>query len=169
MNVKYYADASNMKLEVSNNSIDVAFRSLSANDIADLRTNDKVKVVDGPGGEIRYMVFNFNTMPFGAKTSDADPAKALAVRQAVADLVDRKRAVRAGLQGHLHPALLPGPEGPDRRERARTRRSTATATAPRAPTRPSRRWPPPASAPRSTSSCSTTPTTTARGRPTSTA
>src|SRR3954449_10400405 len=58
VNVKYYADPSNLKLEVSNNSIDVAFRSLAANDIADLRTNNKVKVVDGPGGEIRYMVFN---------------------------------------------------------------------------------------------------------------
>ena len=90
VNVKYYADASNLKLEVSNNSIDVAFRSLSANDIADLRTNSKVKVVDGPGGEIRYIVFNFNTMPYGAKASGADEGKALAVRQAVADLVDRK-------------------------------------------------------------------------------
>ena len=42
-------------------NIDVAFRSLSATDIADLRGNDKVKVVDGPGGEIRYIVFNFDT------------------------------------------------------------------------------------------------------------
>jgi len=34
-------------------------------------------------------VFNFNTQPFGATTPDADPAKALAVRQAIADVVDR--------------------------------------------------------------------------------
>jgi len=67
----------------------VAFRSLSATDIADLRTDTKVKVVDGPGGEIRYIVFNFDTMPYGAKTADADAKKSLAVRQAVADLVDR--------------------------------------------------------------------------------
>ncbi|TPW65747.1 ABC transporter substrate-binding protein, partial [Schumannella sp. 10F1B-5-1] len=45
--------------------------------------------VDGPGGEIRYIVFNFDTMPFGAKTPEADAAKALAVRQAMADVVDR--------------------------------------------------------------------------------
>lgn len=87
--VKYYADASNLKLDVGNGDIDVAFRSLSATDIADLSTNDEVKVVDGPGGEIRYIVFNFDTMPFGAKTPEADPAKALAVRQAAADLIDR--------------------------------------------------------------------------------
>ena len=35
-------------------------------------------------------MFNFNTMPFGAKTKTPDAAKALAVRQAAADLVDRK-------------------------------------------------------------------------------
>jgi peptide/nickel transport system substrate-binding protein len=90
INVKYYADASNLKLDIQEGNIDVAFRSLSATDIEDLRKNDKVQVVDGPGGEIRYIVFNFDTQPYGAKTPQADPAKALAVRQAVADLIDRK-------------------------------------------------------------------------------
>src|SRR3954471_15442633 len=90
VNVKYYADASNLKLDIQEGNIDVAFRSLSPTDIADLRKNSKVQVVDGPGGEIRYIVFNFNTAPYGAKTPEADPAKALAVRQAVADLIDRK-------------------------------------------------------------------------------
>jgi len=90
INVKYYADSSNLKLEVQQGNIDVAYRSLAATDIEDLRGDDKVKVVDGPGGEIRYIVFNFDTQPYGAKTSEADPAKALAVRQAVADLIDRQ-------------------------------------------------------------------------------
>ncbi|RFA11394.1 peptide ABC transporter substrate-binding protein [Subtercola boreus] len=89
VNVKYYAEAPNLKLDIQQNNIDVAYRSLSATDIADLSTNSKVKVVDGPGGEIRYIVFNFNTMPYGSTTSEADPAKSLAVRQAVADLIDR--------------------------------------------------------------------------------
>ena len=106
MNVKYYADESNLKLDVASNAIDVAFRSLSATDIADLRTNNKVKVVDGPGGEIRYIVFNFNTMPYGAKASDADPKKALAVRQAMADLVDRKAIADQVYKGTYTPAVL---------------------------------------------------------------
>jgi peptide/nickel transport system substrate-binding protein len=89
VNVKYYADSSNLKLDIQEGNIDVAFRSLSATDIDDLRGNDKVQVVDGPGGEIRYIVFNFNTQPYGAQTPEADPAKALAVRQAVADLINR--------------------------------------------------------------------------------
>jgi peptide/nickel transport system substrate-binding protein len=90
VNVKYYTDSSNLKLDIQKNNIDVAFRSISATDTEDLRKNKKVKVWDGPGGEIRYIVFNFNTQPYGATTADANPAKALAVRQAVADLVDRQ-------------------------------------------------------------------------------
>jgi peptide/nickel transport system substrate-binding protein len=89
VNVKYYTDPSNMKLDIQKGDIDVAFRSLSATDIASLRTDKNVKVVDGPGGEIRYIVFDFNTMPYGASTPQADPKKALAIRQAAADLVDR--------------------------------------------------------------------------------
>ena len=90
VNVKYYADANNLKLDISQANIDVAYRSLSATDIESLRGNDKVQVAEGPGGEIRYIVFNFNTMPFGAKTADADATKAQAVRQAMAHLVDRQ-------------------------------------------------------------------------------
>ena len=90
VNVKYYSSAPNMKLDIQQGNIDVAFRSLSATDISSLRSDKKVKVVDGPGGEIRYIVFNFNTMPYGATTPDADAKKALAVRQAAADLIDRK-------------------------------------------------------------------------------
>ena len=85
-----YADSSNLKLAVQEGEVDVAYRSLAPTDIADLRTNDAVKVVDGPGGELRYVVFNFDTMPYGAKTPEADSAKALAVRQAFASLVDRQ-------------------------------------------------------------------------------
>lgn len=90
ISAKYYADASNLKLDVQSGAIDVAYRSLSATDIDDLSKNDAVKVVDGPGGEIRYIVFNFDTMPFGATTAEADAAKSLAVRQAAADLIDRQ-------------------------------------------------------------------------------
>src|SRR4051794_2439485 len=59
INAKYYADSSNLKLDVQEGNIDVAFRSLSATDVDDLSKNDKVKVWDGPGGEIRYITFNF--------------------------------------------------------------------------------------------------------------
>jgi peptide/nickel transport system substrate-binding protein len=103
VNVKYYADSSNLKLDVQEGNIDVAFRSLTATDIEDLRGNDSVKVVDGPGGEIRYIVFNFNTQPFGSATDQADPAKALAVRQAVAHLINREEIADQVYKGTYTP------------------------------------------------------------------
>jgi peptide/nickel transport system substrate-binding protein len=111
VNVKYYTEASNLKLDVQEGNIDVAFRSLTATDIDDLRGNDNVKVVDGPGGEIRYITFNFDTQPYGAKTPEADPAKALAVRQAVADLIDRQEIADQVYKGTYTPLYSYVPDG----------------------------------------------------------
>ena len=109
--VKYYADASNMKLDIEGGDIDVAYRSLSATDIDDLSKNDAVKIVDGPGGEIRYIVFNFDTQPFGATTAEADPAKALAIRQAAADLIDRDALAEDVYKGTYAPLYSYVPQG----------------------------------------------------------
>jgi len=111
IDLKYYTDASNLKLDVQEGNIDVAHRSLSATDVADLQGNDAVNVVVGPGGEIRYIVFNFNTQPFGATTPEADPAKALAVRQAVADLVDRQEISDQVYKGTYLPLYSYVPDG----------------------------------------------------------
>ena len=111
INVKYFAEASNLKLEIQDGTIDVAYRSLSATDIEDLRGDDGVKVVDGPGGEIRYIVFNFDTQPYGATTADADAAKALAVRQAVADLIDRAEIADQVYKGTYTPLYSYVPDG----------------------------------------------------------
>lgn len=138
VNVRYYADSSNLKLDVQEGNIDVAFRSLTSTDVEDLQGDDSVKVVEGPGGEIRYIVFNFNTQPFGAETGEADPAKALAVRQAVAHLLDREALseqvyrgtytplysfVPAGLTGAIEPLKElygDGEGGPDAAKAAET-------------------------------------------------
>lgn len=110
-NIKYYADANNLKLEVQQGGIDVAGRSLTATDVADLEKDSKVKVHKGPGGELRYIVFNFDTMPFGAKAPDADPAKALAVRQAMAHIVDREALATQVYKGTYLPAYSVVPDG----------------------------------------------------------
>lgn len=109
--LSYYGESSNLKLAVQEGDIDVAYRSLSATDVEDLKGRDSVKVVDGPGGEIRYIVFNFNTQPYGTGTSEADPAKALAVRQAVADLVDREAISEQVYKGTYTPLYSYVPEG----------------------------------------------------------
>lgn len=111
ISAKYYADASNLKLAIGNGDIDVAFRSLSATDTEDLSTNDKVKIVDGPGGEIRYIVFNFDTMPYGTTTADADPAKALAVRQAAASVIDREALAKDVYKDTFSPLYSPVADG----------------------------------------------------------
>ena len=71
-------------------------------------------------------MFNFDTMPYGATTAEADPAKATRrCARPSASLVDRQAIADAGLQGHLHAAVLVrsgrlrrrhhGAEGPVRR------------------------------------------------------
>jgi peptide/nickel transport system substrate-binding protein len=109
--LSYYTDSSNLKLDIQEGNIDVAFRSLSATDVEDLRADDGVKVIDGPGGEIQYVVFNFNTQPFGATTPEADPAKALAVRQALADLVDRQEIATQVFKDTYTPLYSYVPDG----------------------------------------------------------
>ncbi|HKU30241.1 ABC transporter substrate-binding protein [Arthrobacter sp. NyZ413] len=109
--IKYYAEPTNMKLDIQQGNIDVANRSLSATDVDDLKKDSKVKVNIGPGGEIRYITFNFDTMPFGAKTPDANPAKALAVRQAIADLVDRQAIADQVYKGTYLPLYSNVPNG----------------------------------------------------------
>ncbi|NWL13394.1 peptide ABC transporter substrate-binding protein [Paenarthrobacter nitroguajacolicus] len=109
--IKYYASPTNLKLEIQQGAIDVAFRSLSATDIDDLRKDSKVKVLTGPGGEIRYITFNFDTMPYGSKAAGADPAKALAVRQAVANLIDRQAIADQVYKGTYLPLYSNVPSG----------------------------------------------------------
>lgn len=111
VNMKYYAEASNMKLDVSQGNIDVAYRSLSATDIESLRADSKVEVAEGPGGEIRYIVYNFNTMPFGATEKDADAKKATAVRQAMASLIDRAAVSEQVYKDTYQPLFAHVPEG----------------------------------------------------------
>lgn len=111
INLKYYADQSNMKLDVQEGNIDVATRSLSATDIESLEANDNVTVHKGPGGEIRYIVFNFDTMPFGATTPEADAAKSLAVRQAIADIIDREAIASQVYKGTYLPLYSYVPAG----------------------------------------------------------
>ena len=50
-------------------------------------------------------------MPFGAKAADADPAKALAVRQAIANLVDRQAIADQVYKGTYLPLYSNVPNG----------------------------------------------------------
>ncbi|TFD55408.1 peptide ABC transporter substrate-binding protein [Cryobacterium frigoriphilum] len=101
--VKYYANAANLKLDVQEGNIDVAWGSLSASDVDDLRGNDAVTVVDAPGGDIRFLAFSASAQPFGTATPEPDAARALAVRAAVAELVDREQLAAQVYTGSMLP------------------------------------------------------------------
>lgn len=111
VNVKYFANESNLSQAIETQGVDVAFRSLSATDVEKFEGTDGLNVVKGPGGEIRYIVFNFDTMPYGAQTDDADAEKAKAVRQAAADLIDREKLSEQVFKGTYSPLYGHVPEG----------------------------------------------------------
>jgi peptide/nickel transport system substrate-binding protein len=87
--LQYYTDETSLKLAVQKGDADVAYHQLSPTDITSLRKNSAVKVYQGPGAQERFISFDLKTMPFGSATSTPDSAKALAVRKAAADLIDR--------------------------------------------------------------------------------
>ncbi|MDQ2748290.1 MAG: ABC transporter substrate-binding protein [Actinomycetota bacterium] len=103
--LKYYTQASNLKLDIQQGSIDVALRSLTPTDIASLKSASGVKVLTGAGGELRYMVFNFKTMPGGTD------AQKLAVRKAMAFSVDRQAIADKVFKGTYQPAYSMVPNG----------------------------------------------------------
>ena len=107
----YFTKETDLKLAVQKGDVDVAYRSLTPTDISDLRKDDDLKVTDGPGGEIRYVVFNFKTQPFGTGQDDADEAKALAVRQAAADVVDRAALAKEVYNDTFTPLYSMVPDG----------------------------------------------------------
>jgi peptide/nickel transport system substrate-binding protein len=102
--LKYYASSDNLKIDIENRAIDVAWRSLSPTDIEGLRKNPNLVVHEGPGGELRYIVFNLNTMP------GATPEQKLAVRKAVASSLDREALSRDVYKGTYSPAYSVVPE-----------------------------------------------------------
>lgn len=109
--VKYFADSSNLKMAVQQGQVDVAYRSLTPTDISDLSKDSKVKVVKGPGGEERFLVFNYKLQPFGASQSDANADKAKAVRVAVANLIDREELASKIYKGTYTPMYSYIPDG----------------------------------------------------------
>ncbi|HYU66415.1 MAG TPA: ABC transporter substrate-binding protein, partial [Jatrophihabitantaceae bacterium] len=103
--IKYYTSGQNLKLDIQSGAIDIAYRSLSATDIESLKSAKDTKIVTGPGGELRYIVFNFKTMP-----GDTDAQKR-AIRRAVAYSVDRQALSDKVYKGTYKPAFSMIPDG----------------------------------------------------------
>jgi peptide/nickel transport system substrate-binding protein len=111
VDLKYYTDPSNLKLDVQQGTIDVVYRTLAVADLDDLASKKGIVVHTGSGNGIRYIVFDFKTQPYGSANKQADPAKALAVRQAVADSVDRAQLASQVYKNTFQPLYSPVPDG----------------------------------------------------------
>jgi peptide/nickel transport system substrate-binding protein len=102
--IQFYQQESALKQAIEEGEVMVAYRSLTVTDIADLeeRGADRgVEVVVGEGTEINYMVLQVGREPFD------EPA----VRQAIAQVIDRETIAESVYRGTVSPLYGPVPEG----------------------------------------------------------
>ncbi|WP_405981759.1 ABC transporter substrate-binding protein [Streptomyces sp. NBC_00158] len=103
--IRYFSDSKKMIAALKGKEIDATYRGLSAAEIKDLQTPAShaqgVQVVENVGAEIRYLVFNPN-----------DPQiNKVAVRQAIAQVIDRGAIVSKVYQGTAEPLYSMVPKG----------------------------------------------------------
>lgn len=91
--VRYYKEESTLKLAVQHGDVDVAYRNLSPQDLTSLKKDDSVKVLQGSGAEIHYLVWYLKS-GMGAKP---------AVRRAAAQVLDRKAVAKRAYNGTVSP------------------------------------------------------------------
>ncbi len=77
--IKFYASSTALRTAIEAGDVDIAFRHLEAVDIEDLQDDPDLKVWEGTGAAIQYMIFQEDIAPF-------DDAR---VRRAIAAALDR--------------------------------------------------------------------------------
>lgn len=110
VNLRHYGNPANLLRAVRDGDVDLATRGFSAENIASVESVESLTVHSLPGGEVRFLSVDPVRGPFGSGTADADAGKALAVRQAMADLVDRPFLVSELYEGAYEPlwSFVPG-------------------------------------------------------------
>lgn len=76
--------------QLHDRSIDVVTGRLSVKTLQLLADDQEADMARASSGRARLLAFDLSHMPFGARTETPDAGKALAIRAAVSDLVDRK-------------------------------------------------------------------------------
>ncbi len=99
--VQYYNNPSPLKQAIEAGDVDIAWRTLSPTDLNDLEGKDGVQVIKGEGSEFRYWVFQLANKE----------VKDTAVRQAVAQLIDRESIAKNAYDGTVSPAYSIVPPG----------------------------------------------------------
>jgi len=99
--IKFYSDPTSLRLAIESGEIDIAFRHLSAADINSLRENPNLKVWEGTGAFIQYLVFQTKMYPLNITE----------VRRAIAAAIDRSLLTETVFQGQMTPLYSMIPNG----------------------------------------------------------
>jgi len=99
--IRYFADATTMRLALEKGELDFAFKSFNPSDIKDLQKMSKIKTIKGQGPYIRYLCFQCNTEPFTNKV----------VRQGVAAAINRPEIIKKVFLGQNEPLYSMVPMG----------------------------------------------------------
>jgi peptide/nickel transport system substrate-binding protein len=99
--IRYFADATTMRLAIEKGELDFAFKTLNPSDISDLEKSDKVQTIKAQGPYIRYICFLCDTPPFNDKV----------LRQAVAAAVNRPPLLEKVFLGQNAPLYSMVPMG----------------------------------------------------------
>jgi peptide/nickel transport system substrate-binding protein len=106
MTMRFYNDETTLKQALTDGTVDLAYRGLEMQDIANIQaasTSGKgnLDVVEGSGAEVQHLVFNLNDPVVGNK----------AVRQAIAYIIDRQSMIRDVYKRTVDPLYSVVPAG----------------------------------------------------------
>ena len=102
--VRFYQDATTLRLAIEKGEIDIAWRTLAPVDLQSLKENANLNVIEVPGAFIRYLVLNGNE-------STEYPTKDKLVRQAIAAAIDRNDIAERVYLGSVEPLYSLIPKG----------------------------------------------------------
>jgi len=91
--IKFYSDSTSLRLAIESGEIDIAFRQLSAADINSLKQKTNLKVWEGTGAFIQYLVFQEKFYPLNITE----------VRRAIAAAINRTLLTETVFQGQMKP------------------------------------------------------------------
>jgi peptide/nickel transport system substrate-binding protein len=99
--IRYFADATTMRLALEKGEVDFAFKTLNPSDINDLQKSKTIQTIKAQGPYIRYLCFLTDTPPFKDKV----------LRQAVAAAVNRPKVIEKVFLGQNAPLYSMVPMG----------------------------------------------------------
>jgi len=99
--IRYFADATTLRLALEKGEVDMIFRSVNPSDIKDLAANKKYTTYKLPGPQIRYLCFETSESVFKNKL----------LRQAVAALINRPDIIQKVYLGQNSPLYSMVPNG----------------------------------------------------------